>query len=501
MRHFALISLGILAATPSYAQSSSDATPPEAAPLEQFLAEEQSLRELEDLRPLLDEISRAQAEPANGRPSRKRLWKAQGPGPTLNGQIENVEPNNEVVGAIHTVLAHPVDPDILYAGAVNGGIWRTKNATHARPDWKPLTDDLTSLSIGALEMAPANPRRLLAGIGRFSSFGQAGGALSGLLLSRNGGDSWTEIVDPLLVGQNMSGVAIRGRVLLAAANGFFGGGGLFRSTDLGATWRQISGTGGLPVGPIFDLVGDPSNARRFYVTVQGTGVFISNNRGRTWTNVSQNDPSPGGVDATIRSGGNNNAEMAVANSGRLYVAVLVNGQPQYIGFTDDQGASWTAMDLPQTLEADGSIVGLNPGNQGFIHFSIRADPDNPTMVYVGGDRQPSPFPNFVGALDFSGRLFRGDTTVAPTGGVPSPQWEHLTHRDDIAAIPGGGTASSSAPHADSREAVVDVSKSTTAGSMCVLTLKTIPEIGSRSTATSRPPSSTTLATTPSPTSS
>ncbi|MCA1705264.1 MAG: RTX toxin, partial [Actinobacteria bacterium] len=83
------------------------------------------------------------------------------------------------------------------------------------------------------------------------------------------------------------------------------------------------------------------------------------------------------------------------------------------------------------------------------------DPNDPNTVYVGGDRQDSPFPNFIGARNFTGRLFRGDTIVAPTGAVPSPQWEHLTHSNSIAAIPGGGTASSSAPHADSREMVSD----------------------------------------------
>ena len=54
---------------------------------------------------------------------------------------------------------------------------------------------------------------------------------------------------------------------------------------------------------------------------------------------------------------------------------------------------------------------------------------------MSGDRQDSPFPNFIGARDFSGRLFRGDTTVAPTGAVPSPQWEHLTHLNSIAQTP------------------------------------------------------------------
>ena len=118
-------------------------------------------------------------------------WTAQGPGPTRFGQVENIIPNNEVVGAIHTVAAHPTDSNILYVGAVNGGVWKTTNATAASPHWTPLTDNFPSLSIGALEFDPTDPTRqtLVAGIGRFSSFGRSGGPLAGLLRTTDGGDS------------------------------------------------------------------------------------------------------------------------------------------------------------------------------------------------------------------------------------------------------------------------------------------------------------------------
>src|SRR5262245_18854020 len=160
--------------------------------------------------------------------------------------------------------------------------------------------------------------------------------------------------------------------------------------------------------------------------------------------------------------------MAVASNGRLYV-IIANGSPmaraQYIGFSDNPAASaptWTAMDLPQTPESNGATVGLHPGGQGSIHLSIAVDRNDPNTVYVAGDRQETgttpPFttPNFIGARNFSGRLFRGDTNVAPspTGAVPSPQWEQLTHSNSIPQIPGGGTASGSSPHADSREMAI-----------------------------------------------
>jgi hypothetical protein len=392
-------------------------------------------------------------------------WTAMGPGPAVNGQVDNVTPNNEVVGAIHAVAAHPTDANILYVGGVNSGIWRTGNATAESPNWTPLTDSFPSLSIGALEFDPTDPTRrtLVAGIGRFSSFGRSGGPLTGLLRTTDGGDNWAQISHPVVANQNISGVAARGSTLLASGNATFAGinGGLFRSVDGGVTWVTVSGSGGLPIGAIFDLVGVPGNLNRFYVTVQRIGIFRSDDGGANWTNISSGDPA---LNAAITNAQNANAEMAVASNGRLYV-IIANGstafmgaRAQYIGFTDNPaaGAPWTAMDLPRTPESNGEIEGLHPGGQGSIHLSIAVDRNDPNTVYVAGDRQDNPFPNFIGANSFSGRLFRGDTSVAPTGAAPSPQWEHMTHSNSIAGISGGGTARGSSPHADSREMAIAV---------------------------------------------
>jgi hypothetical protein len=74
-----------------------------------------------------------------------------------------------------------------------------------------------------------------------------------------------------------------------------------------------------------------------------------------------------------------------------------------------------------------------------------------SISFTIGDRQNFPFPNYIGATDYSGRLFRGNAAVAATDAVPSPQWDHLTDSDAISGIPGGGTLSGSSPHADCRD--------------------------------------------------
>ncbi len=390
------------------------------------------------------------------------LFRAIGPSPTQDGQVENLAPNNTVSGAIHVVLPHPTDADTLFVGGTNGGVWRTRNATAVNPTWVPLTDRMPSQSIGAMALDPLNPTRIMVGIGTFSSFLQTGGALTGALLSNDSGDNWQQLNDPLLVGENFSAVAVRGNVLLAASNGGSIGpapitGGLFRSADSGATWRLVNGTGGLPAGNVLDMIGDPSNATRFYLTMSGIGLFRSDDSGVNWVNVSSSSVP---LSAALTSALNNNAELAVGQNGRVYVGVMLAGQVAFIGFTDNQGGLWSRMDLPQTPEFGGAVnSGLqprfNPGAQGGIHFSITVDPTDQNIVYVGGDRQDGdvfgPTGNFSGARDFSGRLFRGDTRFAATGASPSLQWAHLTHSNQVAQTPTGGTASGSAPHADSRD--------------------------------------------------
>jgi len=92
--------------------------------------------------------------------------------------------------------------------------------------------------------------------------------MSGVLLTTNGGATWSQLGTAALAGDNITSVAARGATLLAAADSIWGPSnvdGLFRSTNTGATWTNISdGTHGLPSNvSVSDLVGDPSNSNVF----------------------------------------------------------------------------------------------------------------------------------------------------------------------------------------------------------------------------------------------
>jgi len=391
-------------------------------------------------------------------------WTAQGPAPSNFGQVEGIT-DLPVVGAVHTVVAHPSNGSILWIGTVNGGIWKTTSATAASPTWSPLTDDQSSLSIGALELDPTDGTNntLVAGIGLFSSFSRTGGARAGLLRTTDGGTSWSPLAS--LAGLNISGIAPRGATMVASvdfADAFnCPNVGIWRSTDTGASFTKVGGS--LPNGVAFDLASDPTDNTRLYTgmvyadfcSTAANGIYRSDDTGATWSKVSDAT-----IDALlVNSDFVSNIEIAVGNSGQVYAGVIVSGQLAGLFRSGNAGASWTQLDTPSTNEG-GSDVGIHPsppslgdegrvepGGQGATHFSIRADPSNANLVYVGGDRQPSSggsptFPNSIGANDYSGRLFRVDASLGA-----GSQATALTHNPS--------TNGNSAPHADSREMVFD----------------------------------------------
>jgi len=373
-------------------------------------------------------------------------WTALGPAPSHSGQVEGIT-NREVVGAINAIAAHPTDANILYLGAVNGGIWSSVNATSASPTWSRLTDALGSLSIGALEIDPTDRRTqtLVAGIARTSSLSSLGGAQIGMLRSTDAGATWTALSGgATLLNRQVVGVAARADILLAATDQ-----GIFRSSNLGVAFTQISGAAGsgIPAGSTSDLSGDPTSLTQLYAAVVGgaaRGVYRSTDTGATWTRVSD-----AALDTAMAA--STRAKLAVGASGQVFVAVVVNNRLSNVFRSSSGAGTWDALGVPTTAEQNGVAFGIHVGGQGNLHLSIAADPTNANIVYVGGDRQPyfgegvsgsnMFFPNSLGANDYSGRLFRADA-AQPV----ATRWAPLTH---------SGTSNNSSPHADSRDMAFD----------------------------------------------
>ncbi|MCA9010706.1 MAG: hypothetical protein KDB01_13235, partial [Planctomycetaceae bacterium] len=338
-------------------------------------------------------------------------WQSQGPSPTINAQLD-VPPDDQVGGAIQAIAPHPTDSDILYIGAVNGGIWKTTNATAANPNWTPLTDGLPSLSIGAISFDPTDGtnQTLLAGTGRWSNFGLRGDDEVGLYYSTNGGSTWTHFNNSILQNETFSAVAARGTTMLAAS----ADNSLFRSTTGGGSWTDISGTNGLASGPVYDLVGDPGNSNRLYAAVGGSagGIFRTDDAGATWTSVNSGITGVGSSTNYMRLAIHNNAGNNV-----VYAAIVNSGVLNGVFRSANQGSLWTAMDVPA----------IHPGAQGRPNTSLAADPTDPNIVFIGGDRP-------------STNVMRGDASLAS-----GSQFATVT----------AGNANNSTPHADTRHMIFD----------------------------------------------
>ena len=340
-------------------------------------------------------------------------WTERGPSPTRSAQV-SVPPDNEVSGAVQAIAAHPTNADILYVGAVNGGIWRTNNATAAKPTWVPQTDQLPSQSIGAVAFDPLDPtsNTLLAGTGRWSNFAQRGDDEIGLYRTTNGGTNWSSIGMATLVGQKVIAVAARGPLLFAATTS----GGLYRSADSGTSFTLASGVGGLSAGGMFDLVGNAAMPTRLYAAVRGVAptVFRSDDSGVTWTNITAGLGGIGSNTTALR--------LAIGSGGTLYAAVVNSSVLAAVARSTDLGVTWTSMDVPS----------IHPGGQGTTNTAIAADPANANLVYISGDR--------ITSSPFTGNVVRGDASL-PLGSQFA-----ITH-----GTGGGNTA----PHADSRALAFD----------------------------------------------
>ncbi len=233
-------------------------------------------------------------------PAAAQVWIPEGPAPIENSQslTGNSIPGT---GAVQAIAPHPTNPDILYAAAVNGGIWRTDNATAPNVHWVAQTPYKASGSMSVLDLDPLDPtgQTAIAGHGRTSSFGSTGLGQDGVLYTTDGGANWNYVNGPGNIFQDLfiSGVEARGNVLLVSVTGNdCARVGAYRSTDSGATWTRLTQTAnGMPIGSNEVMEGDPTDPAVLYSAVNAhgsvcdnglNGVYKSTDTGASWSRIS-----------------------------------------------------------------------------------------------------------------------------------------------------------------------------------------------------------------------
>lgn len=367
-------------------------------------------------------------------------------------------PADPQVGSVNRLAANGTT---ILAAASNGGIWRTTNTGTL---WTASTETFP-LSISAVAFDFTSPAIAVAGFGRTSSLSKLGSStLMGILRSSDNGATWTAPAGaaslPQLTVSSVQSNSANGTILVAFKNTIFSNdGGLWRSTDNGATFTNISATAPLTTGSYTDLASDPANAGTYYVAHRGSGqgagqnagVFRSTDYGATWTDITGGMPAVGTTSDYIR--------IAVGPTAVVFVGVVNSSQlaAVYRAVDGRTGAppTWVVQgtSLPGTTEM-GTFYGIHPGSQGSSQFGLVADPNDNTVVYVAGDRTPAnnengqagiQFPNSIGSNTYSGSVFRFKAGV----------WQTITNGTPALVAAGAGTASNSAPHADNRDIIFE----------------------------------------------
>jgi len=324
-------------------------------------------------------------------------------------------------GAIQSIAVDPFNSQLMLASSPSGGIFRS---TDGGQSWTAVTDSLGSLAVSDVSFDPTDPTgmTLVASIGSTTNgatsthFDRGGLTNQGLLYSTDGGKSWSTIGQNALPNLSMLNVVARGQTIMAAGfeeegekrNG--ASSGLYRSTDGGKTFTQVStiAGSGLPPGPTSALVGDPTNPNRFYVGVSGTSdtaVYTSADGGKTWAKIF----SAANANGAINAGTPTMLRVAAGPNGSVVVGVvnLALGQLNNAFLSQNGGQSWA--DLSPSLSAStvsnqpaGSIKGaaarqlqrygevvanlaINQGGQAGTNSLVAIDPNHPNVVYIAGD--------------------------------------------------------------------------------------------------------------------
>ncbi|RJP57420.1 MAG: T9SS C-terminal target domain-containing protein [Ignavibacteriales bacterium] len=294
-----------------------------------------------------------------------------------------------VSGRVRGVAVHPTDPDIVYIGAAAGGIWKT---TDGGTSWADVSDDFTLLTFGAIAIDPNNPNTVYAGTGEARYFfNQQTYEGDGLYKSTDGGANWTEISDPSWSITQFSDIAVSPHnsnyVLVSMGSGNWNLGsyaneGVWLSTDGGSSWAEV-----ITAGEAFDVAFSPTSADSAYAVIGGenssSGFYISTNSGVSFpTQVT----TFGSFDADTSMG---RAQFVQSPSkSNIFYMLIYDSHGQFPGSqstaafkSSDGGATWSQISSGSNIA--GSYTGASIDDQGSYDLCIAVNPTDEDIVYIG----------------------------------------------------------------------------------------------------------------------
>jgi photosystem II stability/assembly factor-like uncharacterized protein len=250
-------------------------------------------------------------------------------------------------GRVTAVAGVASQPMVFYFGGVGGGLWKTSDGGI---NWEPISDGSVfgTASVGAIGLSDSDPNTIYVGMGESPIRGNVTHG-DGVYKSTDGGKTWKHIglEDTRQISRvrvhpknpDIVYVAAQGHVWAPNADR-----GVFRSTDGGKTWKKIlfrSDKAGA-----CDLIIDPTNPSVLYAGMwevyrkpwtlesggPGSGIFKSTDGGDTWTEITRNPGLPRGTIGIV------GITVSPANPERLWA--IVEAEDGGVFRSDNGGRTW-----------------------------------------------------------------------------------------------------------------------------------------------------------------
>ena len=269
----------------------------------------------------------------------------------------------------------PDQPATFYIGSSGGGVWKTVDAGRS---WLNISDGFFDVGgIGAIAVAPSNPKVIYVGTGEASIRGQTTSPGDGIYKSTDAGKTWVHLglADTLHIAAiaidpgnpDIVYVAAQGNPWIPSSDR-----GVYASHDGGKTWKRVLFVS--PTTGAHDLSIDPKNPQVLYAALwdhqrlpwnirsggPGSGLWKSTDGGGTWHRLRQGLPE---------LMGNTGVSVSPVDSNRVYAMIeAVHGG---VFRSDDAGRTW------RRCNGDAGIR-----DRGWYYTRIYADPQRKDTVYV-----------------------------------------------------------------------------------------------------------------------